>query len=436
MSFSIILPSLQPYLARNSASPYFYGGTVAVYSVGEMLGAVFFGKIYEIMTLRREDGAKITLLLSIAFGLVGSFLYVYADVVRSPNLIFAGRLFQGLWTGGKQVVEQTYLSETAPPSRVTALTSELGTFAILGFVCGPSFGALFTHVDVVLGDSGVVLDAYTSPGWFIFALCVVIFGVVILTFNPTPSPAYYAYQHELARGMPAGSSYISKQQQLDEMIYAPPNKGGLLILLLIFVIHFFSFAIQETITTPFVIEAYGFDQQSVNLLFVGVGLVSLITSIVIKYLSNCVSDYTLLVSSLLIGLVGSLFLVDSLPFSQPAVQLPLGRFFIGFTLVTIAFPFGRNVSLSVFSQILGPTPQGHWFGLMFAAGALPRIVGPSWSIFALLWACRIEHMECWMGGRTWLLFGILAALFALGGIMLAVGRKAVRPYGSFDMHSF
>jgi len=46
-SFSIILPSLEPYLARNGATPYFYGLTVAVYSVGEMVGAIVFGKVYE-----------------------------------------------------------------------------------------------------------------------------------------------------------------------------------------------------------------------------------------------------------------------------------------------------------------------------------------------------------------------------------------------------
>ena len=94
---------------------------------------------------------------------------------------------------------------------------------------------------------------------------------------------------------------------------SPPNARGLTILLLIFVIHFFSFAIQETITTPFVLEAYGWNQRDVNLLFVGVGVVSLLTSVVVKYLSRVMSDYNLLVTSLFVGLGGSLFLIDSFP---------------------------------------------------------------------------------------------------------------------------
>ena len=125
VSFSIILPSLQPYLSRNGASAYFYGSTVAIYSVGEMIGAILFGKVYERMTVYSKTGAKATLLMCIAFGIVGSFMYVIGDVVTSPWTIFWGRALQGLWTGGKQVVEQTYLSETAPADRVTELTTEV-----------------------------------------------------------------------------------------------------------------------------------------------------------------------------------------------------------------------------------------------------------------------------------------------------------------------
>ena len=168
-----------------------------------------------------------------------------------------------------------------------------------------------------------------------------------------------------------------------------------------------------------------------NLLFVGVGIISLITSFGIKYLSRVVSDFNMLLISLVIGLAGSLLLIDSLPFTQ-AQTLPLDRFFLGFALITVAFPFGRNVSLAVFSQLLGPTPQGQWFGYMFAAGAIPRILGPSWSLYALDLACRIEELTCFLGGRTWLEFGT-SSLFFAAGIALAVScKKDLRPYGAAE----
>ena len=292
------------------------------------------------------------------------------------------------------------------------------SFAILGFVCGPSFGALFTTINASYFDGRLVFDAYTSPGWFILALCVVIFFLVIFCFHPTASPTFTT--GDTVNTAAAATAHAP--------ILSPPNSKGLGIVLVLFVIHFFSFAIQETITTPYVLSAYGWSQTDVNLLFVAVGVISLVTSIGIKYLARVVSDYNMLLISLVIGLIGSILLIDSPPFTDQ-ITLPLPRFFAGFALITVAFPFGRNVSLSVFSQLLGPTPQGQWFGYMFAAGAIPRIIGPSWSLFALDWACKIEHMDCFLGGRTWLEFAVSGTLFA-GGIVLALMfKKEMRPYG-------
>jgi len=140
-------------------------------------------------------------------------------------------------------------------------------------------------------------------------------------------------------------------------------------------------------------------------------------------------DDTLIVSSLLMGMLGSFLLIDSSPgeneneknaictvsallfilkvitlprqardkhrksgetsafFSSAgdpeATLLPLPRFIAGFALITIAFPFGRTSVMGCFSKVLGPTPQGAWVGVLLAVGAVPRIIGPWWSLFAL-----------------------------------------------------
>ena len=125
-------------------------------------------------------------------------------------------------------------------------------------------------------------------------------------------------------------------------------------------------------------------------------------------------------SSLAIGLVGSLLLIDG-----HHVVLPLPQFYLGFALITIAFPFGRNVSLSIFSKILGPTEQGTWFGYMFAAGALPRIFGPSWSLEA------VELVGRGVGGEmnTGLEFSITGGLFVVGVLLCHAYRREIKPYG-------
>ena len=73
-------------------------------------------------------------------------------------------------------------------------------------------------------------------------------------------------------------------------------------------------------------------------------------------------------------------------------------------------------------------------GLMFVVGALPRCLGPSWSLYALQLACSVfpEPSPCPPGGRTCLEFTISAAIF--GAALLAVGRwrQNLRPYGDRD----
>ena len=115
-----------------------------------------------------------------------------------------------------------------------------------------------------------------------------------------------------------------------------------------------------------------------------------------------IRDFDLLVLSLVLGLGGSLLLIDAPLF--PA--LGEGRFLAGFALITVAFPFGRNVALAIFSKVLGPAEQGEWMGLMFVVGALPRCLGPSWSLYALQLACVAfpEPAPCPPGGRTCLEF--------------------------------
>ena len=47
--------------------------------------------------------------------------------------------------------------------------------------------------------------------------------------------------------------------------------------------------------------------------------------------------------------------------AEPDMSLP--QFFAGFALVTVAFPFGRGLCLSMVGKLLGDTPQGTWMGV-------------------------------------------------------------------------
>ena len=87
---------------------------------------------------------------------------------------------------------------------------------------------------------------------------------------------------------------------------------------------------QETITTPLVLNLYNFEQYQVNLLFIGVGVLSLFTSAAVGFLSRFFSDRSMLVLSLVLGLIGSLLLIDT---RDDFLSLP--RFLLGFGVITI-----------------------------------------------------------------------------------------------------
>ena len=76
------------------------------------------------------------------------------------------------------------------------------------------------------------------------------------------------------------------------------------------------------------------------------------------------------------------------------------RFIVGFCLISVAFPLGRGVTLSLFAKIIGKHKAGVYMGYMLAVGAISRCVGPFWAVQALIVSPALT-------------FGICAALFAV-----------------------
>lgn len=75
------------------------------------------------------------------------------------------------------------------------------------------------------------------------------------------------------------------------------------------------------------------------------------------------------------GFVGFLVLIDY----QDRVIEPW-RFIVGFAIISVAFPFGRGVTLSLFSKLIGGHTPGMYMGWILAIGAISRILGPFWAV--------------------------------------------------------
>ena len=123
------------------------------------------------------------------------------------------------------------------------------------------------------------------------------------------------------------------------------NYLGLMVCMGIFFIHYYNFSVQETVITPLVMHLYEWSLFRINLLFVGFGIISLITSISLKYLSRKFDDQSMLLCSIFVGLVGSALLIDGNTGNANKDGtnhgLSLTQFLVGFPLITVSFPFGR-----------------------------------------------------------------------------------------------
>lgn len=444
VSFSIVLPSLWPYLQRFDADENFLAMVLAIYSIGEFIGAIIWGYIYNASSM------KFSMYTCIAAGFIGSLLYSFGGyfIPWGKWLVFAGRFVQGLWTGGQQAIEQAYITECIDKNQNLSMIADLGASAVLGFVLGPIVGLIGGFINFRIG--GFYVDEYTSCGYFQAIFTIIMFVGTIFCFAEIPREWRRGLQEEdeelndeasieaeNADALLKSSSNIlykdpervdfSKldEEEKDTLSRLKPNMKGVLVALLIFLIHFNGFAVQETITTPIstdVMHKYtntlDYPESFAYILFACSGVLSLLTFIALKRINDILSDKTFVFISSAMGFVGYLLLIDYVP----RIIEPV-RFIIGFCIISIAFPFGRGVTLAMFSKIIGKHKAGVYMGYMLAVGAISRIVGPFWSVQSLTVSPALT-------------FGISAGLFAVNLIVQWWYNDCLNPHWSYYIEMF
>jgi ceroid-lipofuscinosis MFS transporter 7 len=443
VSFSIVLPSLWPYLQRFDADENFLAAVLAIYSIGEFLGSIIWGYIYNASSM------KFSLYSCIAAGFIGSILYSMGGyfIPWGKWLVFVGRFIQGLWTGGQQAIEQAYITECIDKNENLSMIADLGASAVLGFVLGPIVGLIGGFINFNIGS--FYIDEYTSCGYFQAIFCIIMFLGTLFLFTEIPREYRRGLQEEdeeIDDDCTVEQDEIKQDSTLDAVLNQDPNKvdyaglddeekdtllrlkpnmKGVLVSLLIFLIHFNGFAVQETITTPIstdVLHKYtdtlDYPESFAYILFACSGVLSLLTFIFLKRINELLSDKTFVMISSIMGLVGYFILIDF----QPRIIEPV-RFIIGFCIISVTFPLGRGVTLSMFSKIIGKHKAGVYMGYILAVGAISRIIGPFWSVQSLTVSPALT-------------FGISALLFLINIIAQWWYNDCLNPHWSFYIDQF
>lgn len=441
VSFSIVLPSLWPYLQRFDADENFLAMVLAIYSIGEFIGAIIWGYIYNASSM------KFSMYTCVAAGFLGSILYSIGGYWPSWGkwLVFAGRFVQGLWTGGQQAVEQAYITECIDKDQNLSMIADLGASAVLGFVLGPVVGLVGGYVNFSIG--AFYVDEYTSCGYFQAIFTIIMFFGTLFFFTEIPREWRRGLQAEQVEEDSADEASIETDsankllkthkdilqrdpdkvdfskmddEEKDILSRLKPNMKGVLVCILIFLIHFNGFAVQETITTPISTDVFhkytdtlDYPESFAYILFACSGVLSLITFLVLKRINDVMSDKTFVMISSIMGLVGYFLLIDF----SPRIIEPV-RFIIGFCIISVAFPFGRGVTLSLFSKLIGKHKAGAYMGYLLAVGAISRIVGPFWSVQSLTVSPALT-------------FGICCALFLINIVAQWWYNDCLNPHWSY-----
>lgn len=132
LGFGIIIPLLPLYAERFGANAATIGLLFASYSLAQFVFSPIWGKVSD------KVGRRPILLITIAGSAVGSLVLGLAG---SLPMLFVGRILDGA-SGASVAVARATVSDVADPSQRPRLMGLLGAAFGLGFVIGPSLGAL------------------------------------------------------------------------------------------------------------------------------------------------------------------------------------------------------------------------------------------------------------------------------------------------------
>ncbi len=134
LGFGIIIPLLPLYAERFQATPFTIGLLFASYSLAQFVFSPIWGRVSD------RVGRRPVMLITIAGSAIGSLV---VGLAGSLAVLFVGRIVDGV-SGASVAVARATVADVADPTERPRLMGLLGAAFGLGFVIGPSIGALAT----------------------------------------------------------------------------------------------------------------------------------------------------------------------------------------------------------------------------------------------------------------------------------------------------
>lgn len=351
LGFSLVLPLLPFYADTFGASPFVVGLLVAVYALGQLIGAPVLGRLSD------RFGRRPILLVSIGGTILGFILLAVADNIW---VLFASRILDGL-TGGNISVAQAYITDVSDAKNRGKALGLVGAAFGLGFIIGPAAGGLLSQWGFMV--PALVAAALASINW-----------VLVLLWLPESLTA--ERRAAIQKQQRPAFSFSALLEALRR-----PYVGELLHTRFFFGLAFATF---QTIFALYAQYRFGLNSTSVGYILAYVGVLSVITQgFLIGRFTQRFNDTTLITGAL--GIMALSLLAWAF---APSVILLL------VILIPTAVSGGllNTVLNSATTKAVEPVEVGGILGLSASLESLTRVIAPS------LGGLQLEKLGTWAPG--------------------------------------
>jgi MFS family permease len=333
-------------------------------------GALFggaLGSIYALMQFvfspiwgARSDkvGRRPVLLLTIAGN---AFSYLLLFFSGNFLLFFAGRLLAGIMGGNLAVAIAAVSDVTSRENRAKGM-GIVGVAFGLGFLMGPLIGALTAHLNLLDRWPGLAafgVHPFSVPAAIAFGLCLVNLLWIKARFHETlPADA-------------RGATLSLRERNPLHSFFQQPSAAIRRANIVGFVVTF-GFSFFETIISFFTAEALQYTPRDLGMIFVNIGLVSIVTQGVLarRYVPKLGEKPSAVAGMALIALsFAGLGYAIGVAHSAPLMYLML-------TLSTIGSGFANVALSSLVSLYASAEEQGKILGIYRSLGFLARALSP------------------------------------------------------------
>eukprot|EP00041_Stephanoeca_diplocostata_P029423 m.867957 g.867957 ORF g.867957 m.867957 type:complete len:535 (+) comp23556_c1_seq7:20-1624(+) len=402
--FSILLSTMWPYLREQTDPSYKkdLGYVVAAFSVGQVIGAPFWGNY----CVKRPYAE--TMHLTIIMRLLGNMLYFFITVLPLGHagkfhVFLASRLLTGFGAGSMAVCNAYIAGGTYLPERAHFL-GLLGATGGLGFVVGYAIGSGLGKLPTFHISEYFVIDFMNAPALLAALLCVVNIIILICSFEEhivfgDTKKKTSKNGNSQAPGTPSDANSIQNGDDSPPIPKEKPNRDvfAVVALLLVYFGNMFVMSLGETLAVPLTMDEYNWKPQSAvvynGIIAAATGVQSVVVFTQAKTVAAKIGDR----NTLMLGLV-LIFLADlaGVPYSgdpldppnnatntfcledwcQNTPRLSLAQYLCSVVLFNFGFPFAAVMTFTIYSKVLGPFHQGPLMGLLNACGSLARVFGP------------------------------------------------------------